>query len=168
MTVDLIIGIDPGKHGAFAGIDGRNGKLLWVEDMPLVDKAVSPTLVAQVLRLRSDDADVQVVVERVHSMTGQGVSTTFTFGVNYGIVLGAAAWFPVQTVPPTSWKKWMRVTADKETSRARALALWPEHAETFKRKMDADRAEAALIGRWWWEAFGDGRRPVASDAGVVA
>ena len=81
MTVDLIIGIDPGKHGAFAGIDGRNGRLLWVEDMPLVDKAVSPTLVAQVLRFRTVDLfspEVQVVVERVHSMPGQGVSITFT------------------------------------------------------------------------------------------
>ena len=42
----------------------------------------------------------------------------------------------------------MGVTKDKDSSRARALELWPERAELFKRKKDADRAEAALLAEW--------------------
>jgi crossover junction endodeoxyribonuclease RuvC len=45
----------------------------------------------------------------------------------------------------------MRVTADKDTARTRAIELWPSHAQLFARKKDHGRAEAALIARWLYE-----------------
>jgi crossover junction endodeoxyribonuclease RuvC len=50
--------------------------------------------------------------------------------------------------PPT-WKRIADIPAgveNKDLARTRAIARWPGHAELFKRKMDVDRAEAALIG----------------------
>jgi crossover junction endodeoxyribonuclease RuvC len=88
-----------------------------------------------------------VVVEQVHAMPRQGVSSTFSFGKACGMIEGvvAARGLPIAWVTPQRWKKAMGVTADKNSSRQLAINLWPNEAELFKRVKDADRAEAALI-----------------------
>ncbi len=143
MTVHL--GVDPGANGAIAAV--LDGALLWVEDTP------NPLHGAAVSDLLGAWDDYEAAIEDVHSMPGQGVSTTFKFGMNHGIVIGAlgALRIPYRLVTPGQWKKAMRVTKDKDTSRARATELWPGMAELFKRKKDDGRAEAALIARWLWE-----------------
>ncbi len=143
MTVYL--GVDPGATGAIAGI--LDGRFLWIEDMP------NPLHGAAIRDLLDDKGTYQAAVEDVHSMPGQGVSTTFKFGMNHGIVLGAlgALRIPYRLVTPGQWKKAMRVTADKDTARTRAIELWPAHAQLFARKKDHGRAEAALIARWLYE-----------------
>lgn len=151
-----VVGIDPGKSGAIAVLDGRGG-LYAVEDMPVVDGAVSPTLLLNLI----DNAlgnycekHCVAVVEQVHSMPKQGVASSFDFGKSYGIVLGVLAGVGVRVehVPPSRWKKAMRLSADKEMARARAIERWPKASDRFKRKLDADRAEAALLALWWIES----------------
>ncbi|AFY60102.1 holliday junction resolvasome, endonuclease subunit [Synechococcus sp. PCC 6312] len=48
-----------------------------------------------------------LVIEKVHSMPGQGVSSTFKFGQGYGAILGIAAALsiPTELVTPQAWKK---------------------------------------------------------------
>ena len=145
MTVYL--GVDPGASGALAAVD-RQGSLYWVEDMP---DPLHGAVVAELLDIEgSRISGYTAAVEDVHSMPGQGVSTTFKFGMAHGIVLGAlgALCIPYRLVTPGQWKKAMRVTADKDTARTRAIELWPASADLFKRKKDHGRAEAALIARW--------------------
>ena len=144
MTVFL--GVDPGVSGAIAAV-GDGGLLYWIEDMP------NPLHGAAIADLFDAGAFPLAAVEDVHSMPGQGVSTTFKFGMNHGIVLGAlgALRIPYRLVTPGQWKKAMRVTADKDTARTRAIELWPAHAQLFARKRDHGRAEAALIARWLYE-----------------
>ena len=88
------------------------------------------------------------MVEAVAAMPGQGVSSTFRFGQAVGAVAGvtAALGLPIQWVAPGVWKRSLRLSADKEQSRQRALELWPGFASRFARKADHNRAEAALIG----------------------
>jgi len=144
--VTVYLGVDPGASGAIAAL--LDGQILWVDDMP---NPLHGALIAEMLD--EFDDHYQAAIEDVHSMPGQGVSTTFKFGMNHGIVIGAlgALRIPYRLVTPGQWKKAMRVTKDKDTSRARATELWPGMADMFKRKKDDGRAEAALIARWAWE-----------------
>jgi len=86
------------------------------------------------------------VLEKVHSMPGQGVSSSFKFGVNYGTLLGllTALKIPFQEVSPAKWTKDMgkqkRAGEDKADSkkrrRAEAEALYP-HIKFVNDKVDA-------------------------------
>ena len=51
------------------------------------------------------DTRPMAVIESVHSMPGQGVKSTFTFGTNYGMWLGilASLQVPYIQVSPTKW-----------------------------------------------------------------
>ncbi|CAN5601200.1 hypothetical protein BH24ACT5_BH24ACT5_17340 [soil metagenome] len=144
--MSVIVGIDPGLSGALAALDGDD--LREVVDMPVVDKTVIPALVADWLRLHSPDV---VIVEQVASMPRQGVSSTFRFGMAYGVVLGVTATigYRVEHIRPHLWKKTMGLTADKNRSRRMACDRWPLHADLFARVKDDGRAEAALLAAWW-------------------
>jgi crossover junction endodeoxyribonuclease RuvC len=153
--VSRVIGVDPGKSGAIAVLDGH-GELVALYDMPVVSNQVCGGFICNILVDEIDDGPMVAVVEQVHSMPKQGVASSFDFGKSYGIVLGvlAATGIRVMHVPPTRWKKGMRLSADKEQARRRAIERWPREIERFKRKMDADRAEAALLALWWIEQGG--------------
>ena len=64
------------------------------------------------------------------------------------MVLGvlAALAIPCTLVTPGVWKRHHGlIGGDKSESRAKAIALWPGHADLFKRRKDDGRAEAALV-----------------------
>jgi Holliday junction resolvasome RuvABC endonuclease subunit len=149
------MGVDPGKAGAVAVLD-RWGEIIELWDMPTIDGAVSPVLLAELLDTAAVAArldggsELIAAVEQVHSMPKQGVASSFDFGKSYGIVLGVLAAVEARVVhaTPSRWKKAMRLSADKEQCRRRAIERWPRQAEMFKRKKDADRAEACLLALW--------------------
>ena len=91
------------------------------------------------------------VVESVHSMPGQGVTSSFNFGRSLGATEGvfAACGRPIVYVSPARWKRSLGLSADKTASRRRAIELWPDRTALFGRVKDNGRAEAALIAYWW-------------------
>ena len=99
----------------------------------------------------------EACVEQVSSRPQQGVVSTFTFGVSYGIVIGAlqAALFDITFVRPQVWKKALELSSDKDDSRQMAIRLWPDNIDDFARKKDDGRAEAALIALWKEEYSGN-------------
>lgn len=139
----IVLGVDPGKTGALAWVDG-DSTLLAVEDMPVVDGSVNAPLLAAYLVAREFDV---AVVEDVHSMPKQGVASSFKFGVSKGVIIGilVAMDIPTHYVTPSVWKKGMGLSADKERSRKMALDRWPMSKELFRLKKHQDRAEAALM-----------------------
>lgn len=152
----MIIGVDPGIHGAVALVtDG--GDLLRVWDMPVVEvrgkKRVSAPLLAGIVR----EAQARLaVLEDVGAMPGQGVTSMFSFGRSAGLGEGicAALGVAVVMVRPADWKKSLKVTADKGSCRQMAQRLWPAMAGEFARVKDDGRAESALIaffGRAQWQ-----------------
>jgi crossover junction endodeoxyribonuclease RuvC len=153
-----IIGIDPGKSGALAALT-EQGDLIAVVDMPTLANKLNAWLLADAIEQLGNAVDVTAIVEDVHSMPKQGISSAFDFGKSYGMVLGALAAIGIRTelVSPSAWKKTMGLTvpkgADKrlakEMSRSAAIERWPAHRELFARVKDADRAEAALLALWW-------------------
>lgn len=144
----LILGIDPGQQGAIAAVDADDlNTLVAVVDMPLAGGEVSVPLLRDVLHGFGPHV-YAVAIERVHSMPAQGVSSTFKFGVNYGVCLGVAgSLFPVVHVSPPVWKRRFRLAKDdKDDARRYAIERWPHQAHLLARKKDVGRADAALIG----------------------
>lgn len=146
----LVIGIDPGLTGAIAAVDGET--LCWVEDMPVANGAIAVALLTKLYSVEEYGPwdlclDTPVAIEHVHSMPGQGVSSTFKFGMSYGVMLGFfGRHHRITHVAPTEWKSTFRLNGkDKDAARALAIELWPAQAELFRRKKDIGRADAALI-----------------------
>lgn len=145
----MIVAVDPGQTGAVAHLHD-DGRFCCVHDMPVVDKRVSPHLFAELVRRLKNESgeECTFVVEKVAAMPKQGVHSVFVFGQGYGVVLGvlAALRCRVGLVSPAEWKRQMRVTADKESCRQKALELLPEAVDVLQRKKDHGRAEALLLG----------------------
>lgn len=152
----IIIGIDPGNTGAAAIYEGGQ----WVvHDCPTAkvkvgksNKTVSdPGMMAEVLRPYIG-GDVHVYLEKVSAMPGQGVTSMFTFGTNYGAwqgVVGAFG-FVLNLVTPQAWKKELMegMSKEKDAARLRASQLFPSMRSQLSRKKDIGRADALLIAEY--------------------
>lgn len=148
-----LLGIDPGYSGGLAIID-HEGACMTIE-MPTIgegkQRLIDGTAVQRWVNRNGEPIDF-AVIEEVTAMRGWGLGSTFRFGCNYGVVLGAlqTMHIPFAQVRPTVWKKSLGlIKADKSASRALALELWPHAADQFKRAKDDGRAEAALIAKYW-------------------
>jgi crossover junction endodeoxyribonuclease RuvC len=119
---------------------------LKVKRGPRVVNQVDAHMLANALRGHVT-ADTSALIEKVHAMPGQGVSSMFSFGRAAGIVEGVLAGLsvPFELIPPATWIKSMRTFGGKDGSRQRAQELFPDYAHLFARKKDDGRAEAALL-----------------------
>lgn len=147
MAIECIMALDPGLSGAVAFYFPSHPERVSVEDMPVAGGDIDCVTLAG--RVRQFNPDI-AIVEAVHSMPRQGVSSTFKFGTGFGMIRGvlAALEVPTHLVTPAAWKKHFRLGADKEQARALALRLFPVVGDRFARKKDDGRAEAALIARY--------------------
>ena len=153
----ISLGIDPGITGAVGGL--KNGQYLAVFDIPSVAKGsgvvkreIDPAGLAREISARIDPKEyVEVLLERVSAMPGQGVSSVFSLGDSYGACRSVPAilGLPVTLVPPAVWKKHFHLGRDKEESRALAVRLFPTADLSLKKH--ADRAEALLMARYLYE-----------------
>lgn len=142
-----ILGIDPGIRGALGLIDTLDWSLAIVDmgNEPGIAgrNSVSATLTARSIRAAAPD---YTFIESVHSSPQQGVASAFAFGRGLGILEGAAAAASILEKPrPQEWKAATKTPKDKNQARARAIQLFPNHAQLFARVKDDGRAEAALI-----------------------
>jgi crossover junction endodeoxyribonuclease RuvC len=154
----LILGIDPGLSGALAIYDSTHRKLVDVVDMPLTkfkDKKSSIDTLSLTLFLARYAKSLRfAVVEEVSAMPGQGVVSMFRFGESVGILKGMLSTYfvPTHFVRPQVWKLTFNLSSDKNLSRERAAALFPDgcqaNPDPFGRKKDDGRAEASLLAVW--------------------
>lgn len=154
MHPPVVIGIDPGLNGAIAAVDGANGALLWVEDMPTIgdgkDRLVSPAHIADLIE---PELIITACVEVASTRPGLGVAAVLKTGTGYGMVLGVLATLrvPVTYALPQRWKKDVGLDRNKDLSRRVATETWPTMSEYFRLAKHDGRAEAALIARWAWQ-----------------
>lgn len=150
----IYIGIDPGKNGAMAVIgpeltrirvhpfDEKNyDKILWFTGMTTIRE------------------NCFCCLERVGAMPKQGVTSTFSFGENYGFIKGllTAYSIPFELVTPQKWKKEFGVTRDKNTSISVCKRLFPDVdlRKTDRCRKDHDgKAEALLLAEYARRKFG--------------
>jgi crossover junction endodeoxyribonuclease RuvC len=152
----IFAAIDPGSvHAAVAVF--HDGTPVFVDDIRTVNGMLDSTAFAHALQ----DMKVEhAVVENVHAMPLQGLSSTFKFGMGVGIIHGVcgALRLPLTLVAPTQWKAFHGLRGkDKEPSRELAIRKWPGLNRHLDRHKDADRAEALLIGDWYWVRGAQGR-----------
>ena len=129
----VFIGIDPGKDGALAILGYRETPILvpfseteYASQLRRLDAAqrfVAPSVPAD-----KPKVEVFCVVEHVNAMPGQGVTSCFSFGQNFGFILGLlpACRIPYELVRPQKWKKEFSCTSDKNTSIEVAKRLFPD------------------------------------------
>jgi len=148
------IGIDPGASGGI-GIISTDGNFaikfgdktesdIWNELQPLAADYV---------------AGVFAVIEDVHSMPKQGVSSSFKFGKHYGFLRGllVASGIAFEPVTPQRWQKAIGCMSrgDKNVTKQKAQQLFPHIKFTHA------TADAMLLAEY-------ARRSYSSRIGVAA
>lgn len=151
---NLFLGIDPGLSGAWAIIDTY-------EQIKYAGLFTGITILTEI----TYDKIACACIEQVHAMPGQGVTSMFTFGTNYGMWLGAleALHIPYILCTPQRWQKTILDTipskevpnvhaTPKEDSarRARNQKLLKEHIVQFVHRYFAGSAARFIQHKKDW------------------
>jgi len=139
----LIVGVDPGRNGAFAVLDTGTFKRVTCHDMPGTIDGLHD-LVASLPEVAF------AVVEQLHAGPVMSRTTIAAMFESYGALKGALAWrsIPVHTVRPSVWKQSLNIPADKAAARRRAAEFFPDDAHQWRLAKHDGRAEAALMA-WY-------------------
>lgn len=151
----IVAAIDPGLNGGIALLAGDREtapRLLCAVDVPTVGtdakRRVDVPRVLEIIRRHPPDF---AVIERAQAMPDQGSSSGFIYGRAVGALeacLGGLM-IPWETVESRAWKHWSGlIGAGKPESLELARSIWPDNPD-FARQKDHNRAEAALIARYW-------------------
>lgn len=140
----VFIGIDPGKGGGIAYIDGTDVDAIKMPEENcdigcFVERLVKHTLST-------------IVIEQVHASQQMGVSSAFTFGVEYGRLQGlfAGIGLDLNYVTPQKWQAALncRTGGDKKISKRKAEELFPN------KKITLATADALLLAYYAWITYG--------------
>lgn len=152
----IYIGIDPGLSGGIAYIAVHNAYTI---KLPEIEGLEAPSITTVALKMPDTEADtaeffkqitinkeVKALIEKVHSMPKQGVTSSFTFGRNYGFLRGCLISHGISfdEVQPAIWQKTLGclTKGDKNVSKAKAQQLFPELKVTHA------TADALLIAEY--------------------
>lgn len=135
----IFIGIDPGKDGAMAFISDV------VSDVVIVP--YDPEVYRNFLK-KFHSKTAKACLEHVGAMPGQGVTSMFSFGENFGYIKGLLEAFeiPYELVRPQRWKKEFGIS-DKNQSIEVCKRLFPgtNLKRTPRCKKDHDGMAEALL-----------------------
>lgn len=140
----IYIGIDPGKDGAMAVIM-PGGVAVFPFDAGGYRNALDG--------LRGFRENCRCCLERVGAMPGQGVTSMFRFGENFGFIQGLLTAYGIsyELVTPQKWKKEFQITGDKNSSVDVCKRLFPGVSlrRTDRCRKDHDgMAEALLMAEY--------------------
>ena len=152
-----IFGIDPGLSGAIAIL--KDNKVLNIFEMPVMSEGkknkrqLNSALLANLIKQNIiDDEEVAIVVEQVNAMPGQGVTSMFNFGQTFGAIKGICATLelPIYFVRPSKWKKHFElINSSKDSSRTKAIEMYPSLSKDLAKKKDVNKSDAILIARFY-------------------
>ena len=155
----ILIGIDPGLSGAIAILEDK--KVLNLHEMPVMAEGKknkkqlnSAQLVNLIKEYANDSDEVAVIVEQVNAMPGQGVTSMFNFGQTFGAIKGicAALKLPIFFVRPSKWKKHFElINSSKDSSRTKAIEMYPKLSNQLSKKYDVNESDAILIARFYYD-----------------
>ena len=154
-----IIGIDPGLNGAIAVL--KDLKVKEIFDVPVMPEGkknkrqLNSALLVSLLRENiNSNEEIAVVVEQVNAMPGQGVTSMFNFGQTFGAIKGicAALELPIFFIRPSKWKKHFElINSSKDSSRTKAIEMYPKLSKQLAKKKDVNKSDAILIARFYSE-----------------
>lgn len=150
----ILLGIDPGIGGGLAIVSTDKHR------PPIVEEAVRMPMwrerTKKLVDARSIDEWVSAwepevaVIEWCHSMIGQGVSSSFSFGRACGAVEAVAMVHAgrIDWVSASVWKKHFGLTSSKQASLDLAKRVYGSSWRWHK-KVEDGIAEAALLCQWY-------------------
>lgn len=122
--MNYIMGIDPGKSGGVA-IVSPQGKVQAV--YKFADKTL--TDLYELFLYFDTICSFFCFIENVHAMPKQGVTSSFTFGKQYGGLLMLLTCFriPYEKVAPVKWQRTLGCLSggDKNVTKSKAQELFP-------------------------------------------
>lgn len=148
--VACILGVDPGNSGALVVLT-ESGVFVDAMMVPIVQSGKSNRVNgAAVASFLAKHHIIHAYIEKVGSMPGQGVASTFTFGHAAGMVEGVVTGrlIPVTHLSPQSWKKKANLVGKpKDCARSRCVQLYP-HVRILDTKIRGQAVgDATLIAR---------------------
>lgn len=149
----LFIGVDPGKQGGLVCLG--NKIIRSATPMPSSERDVWDWF-SHISRHHSPIA----VIERVHAMPKQGVSSTFKFGWGYGGLRMAltAAGIPFEDEPPQTWIRALSIPPKKKT----------ENNSQWKERLRAKAQQLFPTLPLWKEPNSKGKQLAVADALLIA
>ena len=142
------IGIDPGATGGVAILFGDT-----VLAYPLGKDATLAEIIREAVEAAEHNGDkIVAALEAVNAFPGQGVSSSFKFGMSYGIAQGVleALQVPYKFVRPQDWQKGIPgLPKKKDGATAHKRALREEASRRFPgANATSSTADALLIADW--------------------
>lgn len=142
-----VLGIDPGKLGGLALIN--ESKVIECHKMP-----ETPYQLIALIKEMTKDKEVIFAVEQVHSMPKQGVVSTFTFGFNYGVLLGIIMMLSsrLEHIKPQEWKKYFKIVGKMSPTQAKndsIMVINNRYPETRYMKYHSGIFDAILIASYY-------------------
>lgn len=154
-----ILGIDPGKTGGLATLDGDTGQVVSILPMPIVAKEFDVDTMFQVFQALPEGS--RVVMEGVHAFPGQGVNSVWSFAEGVGIVKGLvrASQLPLEFVYPQTWQKMTcgPTGKDKAVTAAWAVRMFPKSELTLPRCKKPHEGICDALGIAYWGYLRHGR-----------
>lgn len=157
----IVIGIDPGVSGALSFFYEK--KLKGIIEMPTMiegkknKKQINSAQLALEIKKQIDTSpNINIVIEHVSAMPGQGVTSMFNFGQSFGVIKGicSALTLPMHFIRPVKWKKHFNLIGSvKDASRTKAIELFPSFSDQMSKKKDGNKADAILIGRYFLDHY---------------
>ena len=103
-----IIGVDPGQKGGIAVWE--NGLIKSVHEIPIIGKEYDEYSLQAIFREIVESCLTMRLIgflEKASAMPKQGVTSTFKFGMGYGLLRGMLSCnlIPYKLVTPQAWKK---------------------------------------------------------------
>lgn len=153
-----VLGIDPGLSGAIAAVNLENDIHIHICSLPTVQIKVGKK-VRNRMNLHETWATVQAFAAGTPDLVvleEAGVRPQQAGGVAFGRVAGAleafvvAAAMPINLVAAATWKRALKIPADKDAARQAASRLFPRWVHLWARAKDDGGAEAALLA--WYGA----------------
>lgn len=139
-----ILGVDPGRRGALALLDGPVAK---VRDMPLLGDDYDAIAIRDLLL---EWRPTHAMIERTRAHPGMSRHAMHELGYGsgllYGIILTAGV--AVSRAAPSTWKRAMQVPANKNEARRIATEMFPALARYLHLVAHDGRAEALLLAEY--------------------
>lgn len=112
----IVTGIDPGMKGGIAILDNETNQMI-AAPTPVLGKELDYRKVFNVL---CEHKPSIIVLEKVHAMPGQGVTSMFNFGMGYGalVALSVISNARLVLVTPQMWKKHVLAGTNKDKDAA--------------------------------------------------
>jgi crossover junction endodeoxyribonuclease RuvC len=164
----VYLAVDPGLSGVIAAITSIDKKMtsIYLADTPVVKIRGGKTHydlkgMAESLKSNYNPYCTYFILEEVHAMPGQGVTSMFRFGEGFGLWRGLIAAYEYSPIliTPQAWKSYYKFEkgASKDASRLKALELSTPYfdlaGDMLKNKNSHGKAEAFLMAYYVMNNF---------------